>query len=145
MSSADALYQEGIVRHARAGRGAGHLDDVDATVRVDNPLCGDRVDLDLKLRAGRIDAVAHRVKGCLICQATASVISDAAPGEDRAAIAAARRAVEAMLREGAAPPPGRWKDMSAFEPVRAARSRHDCVLLPFEALGRALAEAETGA
>jgi NifU-like protein involved in Fe-S cluster formation len=36
-----------------------------------------------------------------------------------------------------------WPELAAFTPVHAHKSRHDCVLLPFEALAQALDETET--
>jgi NifU-like protein involved in Fe-S cluster formation len=51
-----------------------------------------------------------------------------------------------MIRDGGTVPDG-WPDLAAFEPVRDAKSRHECVLLPFEALEQAVKEAvkEAGA
>ena len=45
----DALYQAEILRLAKDGRGNQRLEDADGSARVDNPLCGDRVTVDLKL------------------------------------------------------------------------------------------------
>jgi nitrogen fixation protein NifU and related proteins len=49
---------------------------------------------------------------------------------------------EAIAREPHAA--GRaWPELAAFAPVHAHKSRHECVLLPFEALIRALDQVET--
>lgn len=132
------LYHERIVALARDASGARRLEAPDATATVDNPLCGDRVTIDLRVAAGRVSEVGHRVRGCLLCEAAAALIAAAAPGrtgeEARAGAAAAR----AVLAGDGDPPAGAWSDVSVFRPVRDFRSRHECVLLPFEALDRAL-------
>ena len=137
----DELYQDAIMAHVRAPHHAGTLADADARATVDNPLCGDRVTIALKLADGTIADVAHTVRGCALCQASASMLADGAIGASRAEVAAARDAIRAMLRDDAAPPDGRWAAFAAFLPARPARSRHDCVLLPFQAFEKALAAA----
>ncbi len=126
---------------ARAATGAGTLAGADARVTLDNPLCGDRVTMEAKLSNGAIEAVAHRVRGCVLCQAAASVIGAHARGATLAEIAAARDAVHALLEDGVAIPDNAWPELSVFTPVAGHKSRHECVLLPFEALERALSGA----
>jgi nitrogen fixation NifU-like protein len=137
----DELYQDAIMAHARAPHHAGSLADADGRATVDNPLCGDRVTVELKLDDGTVAAIGHTVRGCALCQAAASMLADGALGSGPAEVLGARDAIRAMLRDGAAPPSGRWSAFAAFQPARAARSRHDCVLLPFQAIERAFAAA----
>ncbi len=140
----DELYQDAIMAHARAPHHAGTLAAADARATVDNPLCGDRVTIELSLADGQIADVAQTVRGCALCQASASMLADGAIGAPRDSGAGAREAVKAMLRDDAPPPDGRWSAFAAFLPARRARSRHDCVLLPFHALEKALAAATGG-
>lgn len=140
--TSEALYQEALLRLARAATGAGRLEAPDATAERDNPLCGDDVVLDVRVRSGRLAAVGHLVRGCVLCRASASILGAVAPGRAPAEIAAARGAVAAMLREGGGVPPAPWEELAVFLPVRGVPSRHECVLLPFDALGDALARAE---
>lgn len=132
----DQLYQERIVALAKAKTGAGKLANPSKSARRDNPLCGDRVTIDVRLDGqGRIAEIAHEVRGCLLCQASASALSSVAVGRDAAGIAEVRRDAErAIGREaGEAGEP-----FTAFTPVADYKSRHECVLLPFEALKDAL-------
>ncbi|WP_439614285.1 iron-sulfur cluster assembly scaffold protein, partial [Reyranella sp.] len=65
----DQLYQERIVALAKAKTGAGKLAESTKTARRDNPLCGDRVIIDVRLDGeGRIAEIGHQVRGCLLCQ-----------------------------------------------------------------------------
>jgi nitrogen fixation NifU-like protein len=132
----DQLYQERIVALAKARTGAGKLASPTKSARRDNPLCGDRVTIELKLDdAGRIAQFAHQVRGCLLCQASASALASVAVGRDAAGIDAIRHDAErAIGREPGQP----GEPFAAFAPVAAHKSRHECVLLPLEAVKDAL-------
>lgn len=136
----DDIYQKAIMAKAREAAGAGKLNHPDAEATVDNPVCGDRVTMEIRVSEGRISAVAHKVRGCLLCEAAASVIGDNAPGATVKEIEAARDAVTDLLESGTPLPDDGWRELSIFEPVAAHKSRHHCVLLPFDALARALEE-----
>lgn len=139
----DALYHDALVRLARESFGAGRLDPPAAEGARDNPLCGDRVTMEVRLEGGRIAALAHRVRGCLLCQAAASFLARAAPGRSPDEVRAGRDLAAALLG-GAPPPGGAWAGLEVFAPVQAVKSRHRCVLLAFEALCEALSQAEGG-
>jgi nitrogen fixation NifU-like protein len=136
----ERLYHQAILERARSAFGAGRLPAPDASAVVDNPLCGDRVGIDITLVGGRVERLAHQVRGCALCQAAASILAERAPGHTPAALIAATAAARAMLT-AAGPIPPDWPELTIFEPVRPAKSRHDCVLLPFEALEKALGAA----
>lgn len=140
----EELYQRAILARADAAVRAGRIDAPDASVTLDNPLCGDRVTIDIKLENGRIADLAHRVRGCRLCEAAASTIGANAVGQSAAAVAEAEAALRALLN-GASAPDAAWPDFEAFHPVRDYKSRHACVLLPFEALRAAIAEAQAAA
>ena len=141
----EKLYQEAIKGHAKRGCRKGRLESPDASATVDNPLCGDRVTVDLSIEDGRVTELGHHVRGCLLCEAAASVIGCNAVGETPEALRAARAAAEHLLRgdDGAANgADGKsWPAIADFSPVRNFKIRHECVLLPFEALSQALDEA----
>jgi NifU-like protein involved in Fe-S cluster formation len=139
----DQLYHQAILELAKQAARTPRLEAPDASVTVDNPLCGDRVTLDLCLADSRVGAVGHKVRGCLLCQASAAVIAARAPGETPAALCEIAGRLGRAIRKDPTAVEGLWPELAAFAPIHAHRSRHDCVLLPFEALTRALSEAET--
>jgi nitrogen fixation NifU-like protein len=132
----DDLYQQALLDLAKAAHGAGVLPSPDGTALRDSPLCGDRVRMQVALQGGRILALAHDVKGCLLCRAAASLVGLHGTGLNAEEANALREQVAATLA-GSEPPPG-WPELSLFAPVRPHRNRHGCVLLPFEALCAAL-------
>ncbi len=136
------LYNDAILREAKgAAASAARLDAPDITVTLDNPLCGDRVTLDLRLGEGpRVAEVGHKTRGCMLTQAAAAVLARRAPGTTPDELREVVRGLEASLRGGAESDPA-WPELEMFRPVRAIRSRHECVLLPFHALQDAIDQA----
>ncbi|MBF0374408.1 MAG: iron-sulfur cluster assembly scaffold protein [Alphaproteobacteria bacterium] len=124
-----ALYNEDIKALARARIGAGRLDSPTAQGFADNPFCGDRIELDIEVTDGRITALAHRTRGCLLCEAAASAMAQAALGATPAEALAIGENLDALMRGDEAPP-----SLARFAPVAAHRNRHECVTLPFRAL-----------
>jgi len=132
----EQLYQDRIVALAKAKTGDGRLTSPTKSARRDNPLCGDRVTVDVRLDdRGKITEVAHQVRGCLLCQASASALASVAVGRDAAGVVELRHDAERAVgrEQGVAREP-----FAAFAPVASHKSRQDCVLLPFDALQDAL-------
>ncbi len=129
----EAIYQKQIIDLARARVGAGRLDAPQAVSTVDNPLCGDRVTIELSLEGETVSALAHKVRGCLLCEAAASMIGLHASGSSPETLRGVAAAMHRMITQGG-PAPAGWPEAEVFTPVREAKSRHRCVLLPFEAL-----------
>jgi nitrogen fixation NifU-like protein len=131
----EALYHAALVERARTAFGKGRLPEATGSATVDNPLCGDRVTIDLAVKDGRVAAIGHHVRGCLLCEAAAATIAEHGRGSDRAALEAMSEAARRLMADDALDP--RWRCLEIFRPVHGAKSRRDCVLLPFEALKRA--------
>jgi len=134
---ADELYHDALKALAEESRARGRLDHPDGTATVDNPLCGDRVTIDLALDGDRVTATGHAVRGCLLCEAGAAVVAATAPLHCRAELIALPAAIKAYLKDPEAAPP--LAELAPFAPARRFRSRHRCVTLAFEALAKALA------
>lgn len=132
------VYQAQVMALSKDESHAGSLPAPSASATVDNALCGDRVKIDLTVAEGRITDIRHHVRGCVLCKASAVAMSAAAIGRDAQELAAARQAVSAMLKEKAPAPGAPWTAYAAFSPVADYKSRHTCVLLPFDALQKAL-------
>lgn len=141
MNEIDALYQDALKHLAQTAHGGGRLpaamNGKVGEARLDNPLCGDRVSMQVTLGRGHIDALAHETRGCLLCRAAASAIGLRAPGLDPAAIEGVADSLEGSLKHGAAPPAA-WPELAVFAPARDYPGRHGCILLPFRALLAAL-------
>lgn len=76
------MYRDLILEHHRYPHNYGTLDPHDVSQEEHNPLCGDRIRLDLCIADGKIAAVAFSGKGCAVSQATASMLTDELIGMD---------------------------------------------------------------
>ena len=72
----DDLYREQILDHYKNPRNWGELEGADLEFEDTNPLCGDELKVQLKVRDGRVSDVAFSGHGCAISQASASMASD---------------------------------------------------------------------
>ena len=78
----DDLYREIILDHYRNPRNKGTLEDATHTFQDDNPLCGDRIRMDLKVNGtGVIEQVRFDGEGCAISQASASMLTEMVLGK----------------------------------------------------------------
>ena len=80
MSDLRELYQEVILDHNKKPRNYGKLDCATCEAQGFNPLCGDRVRVSLKMKDGKVEDVAFEGKGCAICIASASMMTQTMKG-----------------------------------------------------------------
>jgi len=116
-----ALYSNTLLDHFRRPRNYGDLDAPDVSNEQFNPLCGDRIRLELKLQKTKVVEVRFKGDACAICTAAASLLTELVLGED----------VEQLIRISDA------QLISALESdIQPARLQ--CVLLPLQALREGL-------
>ena len=72
----DDLYRDYILEHYRRPHNFGVLDAPTATFEGANPLCGDRITMQLGIRDGVVAEIAFTGRGCAISQASASLLTD---------------------------------------------------------------------
>ena len=81
MSGMDELFRENILDHYKHPRNHGTLEHPDISYEDSNPLCGDRIRMDINVKDGRIDAVRFSGVGCSISRAAASMLCEAVEGK----------------------------------------------------------------
>ena len=74
------LFRENILEHYQHPRCHGRLEDANVTYEDANPLCGDRIRMDLRIDDGRIQKVRFSGHGCSISQAAASMLCEHVEG-----------------------------------------------------------------
>jgi len=77
----DDLYRDYILEHYRRPHNFGVLDNATATQEGANPLCGDRITMQVRVADGQIAAVGFTGRGCAISQASASLLTDEIKGK----------------------------------------------------------------
>ena len=75
------LYQEVILDHGKNPRNFRHPDDANREAKGENPMCGDRFMVYLKLSDGVIEDVAFQGRGCAISTASASMMTEVVKGK----------------------------------------------------------------
>ena len=71
-----SIYRDILLEHARDPKNSGRLESPDLKAMAFNPLCGDELELTLTLSEGTIHDYKTQVRGCSICQASASMMSE---------------------------------------------------------------------
>ncbi len=78
----DDFYKEYILDHYRNPRNFGHLENPTAVSEDLNPLCGDKIQMELSVgRDGKVTDVRFSGKGCAISQASASMLTESLKGK----------------------------------------------------------------
>lgn len=134
----DDIYNKRILEFAGNIPRLGRLDDPDASATAHSRLCGSTVTIDLKMDGDRVADFAHEVKACALGQASSSIMARHIVGASADELRAARAEMLRMLKEGGAPPAGRFADLAFLEPVRDYKARHASTMLTFDAVVDAL-------
>ena len=116
-----ALYQERLLDHYRNPRNRGTLEMPDFSSGMANPSCGDAVSLQGTLKDEVIEACVFEGKGCVISQATASLLTEKVKGKTIAQVG--------VLNADA---------MQTLIGMQLGPTRLKCALLPLEALKNGL-------
>ncbi|HEY8238786.1 MAG TPA: SUF system NifU family Fe-S cluster assembly protein [Candidatus Limnocylindrales bacterium] len=117
----DDLYRDYILEHYRRPHNFGVLDGATISQEGANPLCGDRITMQLRVRGGVIDGVGFTGRGCAISQASASLLTDEIKGKP----------VDTVNAMGAS-------DVIDLLGIEISPARMKCALLSLETLQGAL-------
>ena len=86
----DDLYRDYILEHYRRPHNFGVIEEPTASFEGSNPLCGDRITIQLGIENGLVERVGFTRRGCAISQASASLLTDEIKGKPVAEVAAYR-------------------------------------------------------
>jgi nitrogen fixation NifU-like protein len=137
------LYREVILDHNRHPRNFGRLDPHDAQADGHNPLCGDRLSITLRRKGDTLEDLRFEGQGCAISVASASMMSEAVKGKDRAAIDSLFQRIHALLTDAGASSADLGK-LAALSGVREFPARVKCASLCWHTLNAALAQPAAG-
>lgn len=139
------LYNARILELAEALNKDDRLDNPDATVTLDSPLCGSRIRVDLCFDGDKVTAYGQQVRACALGQSAAAIMARHAVGRTEDELRALRDRMQAMLKQDGPPPTGVWEELKILEPARAHKSRHASIMLPFNAILKAIDRIKTSA
>ena len=79
--SLDDFYRQNILDHYQNPRNFGTLEKPDISAEDSNPLCGDKIRIDLRVKNGTIEDVKFTGIGCSISRAAASMLTEEVKGK----------------------------------------------------------------
>jgi len=75
------VYSRKVIEHFQHPRNVGEIKNPDGVGKVGNPICGDIMEIYIKVKANRIDDIKFRTFGCAAAIATSSMITEMAKGK----------------------------------------------------------------
>jgi nitrogen fixation NifU-like protein len=123
----DDLYRDYILEHYRRPHNFGVLEAPSVSLEGSNPLCGDRITLQLRVADGVVEEVGFTGRGCAISQASASLLTDEIKGKPLAEVEAFRA-----------------DDLLDLLGIEISPARLKCAMLSHDTLRKALDELHSG-
>ena len=113
------VYSEQVMEHFRNPRNVGAIEDADGIGKVGNPVCGDIMELTIKVKDGRIEDAKFRTFGCGAAIATSSMVTELVKGKtiDEALEVSNKAVAEAL---GGLPPVKMHCSVLAEQALRSA-------------------------
>jgi nitrogen fixation NifU-like protein len=141
MAALDELYQNVILEHNRSPRNYRMMDDANRRAEGNNPLCGDRITLWLRVEDGVIADAAFQGSGCAVSRASASLMTSAVKGKPVADAESLFRRFHSLvtgtLEPGESETLGK---LAVFSGVSQYPVRVKCATLPWHALKEAIGQ-----
>jgi nitrogen fixation NifU-like protein len=75
------MYSTQVLDHFEHPRNAGTIADANASARIENPACGDVLELTLKVDGDQIAEICFRAKGCVAAMACGSALTELLRGK----------------------------------------------------------------
>jgi nitrogen fixation NifU-like protein len=137
--SLDDLYKEVILDHYQNPRNRGRLESPDVATRGHNPLCGDEVELALRMDGENVRDIAFGGRGCSISLASASMMTENVKGHSLGQAQELAGAFKSVMTDDGSPESlGQAEELQALQGVKRYPVRVKCALLPWMALEEAV-------
>jgi nitrogen fixation NifU-like protein len=139
MSDLRDLYQEVVVDHSKRPRNFRRIEDPSRSARGYNPLCGDKVNVYVKIEDGRLADVSFEGTGCAISTASASIMTEVLKGKTLGETQALFEGFHHLVTTGDASSHGApLGKLAVFSNVSGYPARVKCATLVWHTLRSAL-------
>jgi nitrogen fixation NifU-like protein len=138
--SLEALYQELILEHARHPRNFGKINKPSTQVEHENPVCGDRILLQVEITGDQIKDIKFFGQGCAISQSSASMMTAKVKGLDLSTAEHTIEIFKAMMVENDDKYLDELGELQALKGVRRFPVRIKCAVLAWKALKNCIDE-----
>lgn len=136
----DQLYRQVIMDHYKNPRNRGQLDSSESvTIDMNNPTCGDRIQLQLQVENGQIKNARFTGEGCSISMSSASMMTEAIKGKTlEEALKMSRLFSEMMLGKDIDSNELDLGDIEALQGVAKFPARIKCATLAWKAMEKGI-------
>ena len=141
MNELRELYQEVILDHNRRPRNSGVLENATGFSEGYNPLCGDRVNVYVRERGGKLEEIRFVGSGCAISQASASLMTEVVKGKSKEEAKHIFQEFQKLVTSDPSSEPTIEEDAESLLPLAGVREfpiRVKCATLAWHTLEEAL-------
>ncbi|MEP9404839.1 Fe-S cluster assembly sulfur transfer protein SufU [Peribacillus frigoritolerans] len=136
----DTLYRQVIMDHYKKPRNKGMLEDGSMTIDMNNPTCGDRIRLTMKIEDGKVSDVKFDGDGCSISMSSASMMTQAIKGKGVDTALAMSETFSLMIQGKEYDDEMDLGDIEALQGVSKFPARIKCATLAWKAMEKGLKE-----
>jgi len=136
----DTLYRQVIMDHYKKPRNKGMLEDGSMTIDMNNPTCGYRIRLTMKIEDGKVSDVKFDGDGCSISMSSASMMTQAIKGKDVDTALAMSETFSLMIQGKEYDDEMDLGDIEALQGVSKFPARIKCATLAWKAMEKGLKE-----
>ncbi|OXS61384.1 Fe-S cluster assembly sulfur transfer protein SufU [Rossellomorea vietnamensis] len=138
----DQLYRQVIMDHYKNPRNKGSLEDGSFTIDMNNPTCGDRIHLTLKVEDGVVQDAKFDGEGCSISMASASMMTQAVKGKEIEKALKLSKIFSDMMQGNEYDDDVDLGDIEALQGVAKFPARIKCATLAWKAMEKGVQEEE---
>jgi nitrogen fixation NifU-like protein len=134
----DELYKEVILDHYKSPRNKRELPNASYSCSRNNPLCGDEIEVSLRVDDGVVAEATFQGAGCSISQSSASMMTEAVTGSTVEAALELAGSFRGMMAGELEPDEATFGDLVALKGVVKYPIRIKCAVLAWDVLQEAL-------
>jgi nitrogen fixation protein NifU and related proteins len=138
----DNLYRQVIMDHYKKPRNRGVLEDGSHTINMNNPTCGDRIELTFKVEDGKVIDAKFEGDGCSISMSSASMMTQAIKGKNVDEALKLSKIFSDMMQGKEYDDDIDLGDIEALQGVAKFPARIKCATLAWKAMEKGLTEEE---
>lgn len=139
-SNLDQLYRQVIMDHYKNPRNKGVLEDDSLTINMNNPTCGDRIQLTLKVEDGKVIDAKFEGEGCSISMSSASMMTQTIKGKNIEEALKLSKVFSDMMQGKDYDDDLDLGDIEALQGVSKFPARIKCATLAWKAMEKGLKE-----
>lgn len=140
MNNLDTLYRQVIMDHYKNPKNRGTLEDESLTVDMNNPTCGDRIQLQMELEDGVVKDAKFLGEGCSISMSSASMMTEAIKGKTVDKAVEMSHAFSDMMMGKEVDMDEEFGDIMALQGVSKFPARIKCATLAWKAMEKGVRE-----